>query len=335
MIKIAIDGMGGDHAPAGVIKGTKMFLEKDTSNTEIICVCPEEKFKNAAGEYFSPRLKLVSCERYVPMDLKLSMTLFHDKDTTMYKIIHMLKNNEVNIAYSAGNTAAFVSLAVGTLKMIENVDRPAICVHLPNLKDGVTLFLDVGANISPKPYNLYQYALMGYLYAKNVLKIENPAVGILNIGEEPTKGDELRQKLFTLLSQEQHLNFVGNIEGHELFTGKADVIVTDGFSGNIVLKVSEGLGRSFKSIMLREINHSISGKIGFFIARNALVNYARKTDYAEYGGGVLLGVNGIVIVSHGRSSPRAIYNALALSKKIAESSFFEQLKEFSKKWVQQ
>jgi len=335
MIKIAIDGMGGDHAPDIVIKGIEMFLEKDTSDTEIICVCPEEEFRSAGGKEFSPRLKLVQCDKYVPMDSKLSLSLFRDKDTTMYKIVDMLKKHEVDIAYSAGNTAAFVSLAVGTLKMMTNIDRPAICVHLPNLKDSVTVFLDVGANVSPKVLNLYQYALMGYLYAKNVLEIKNPSVGLLNIGEEPGKGDELRQKLFEKLSQDTELNFVGNIEGHELFTGKADVVITDGFSGNIILKVSEGLGRSFKSIMFREINRSVSGKIGFLIARNALMKYARKTDYAEYGGGVLLGVNGIVTVSHGRSSPRAIYHALVLSKKIAESSFFEQLRGYSREWVQQ
>ncbi len=335
MMKIAIDGMGGDHAPGAVIKGIEMFLEKDTSDTGIICVCPEELFKKAGGKEFSPRLKLVHCDRYVPMDTKLSLSLFRDKDTTMHKIIHMLKNRDVDVAYSAGNTAAFVSLAVGELGMIEGIDRPAICVHLPNLKDGVTVFLDVGANISPKVLNLHQYALMGWFYAKNVLEIENPAVGILNIGGEPGKGDELRQKLFARLSQETHLNFAGNIEGHELFTGRADVVITDGFSGNIVLKVSEGLGRSFKSIMLREINRSVSGKIGFLIARNAIKKYARKTDYAEYGGGVLLGVNGVVIISHGRSSPRAIYHALVLGKKIATSSFFDQLKGYREKWVQQ
>lgn len=335
-MKIGIDGMGGDQAPGVVIKGIKMFLENDTSNTEIFCVCPEEKFKSAGGKKLpTSRVKLIHCDKYIPMDSKLSLSLFRDRDTTMHKIIHMLKNHEVDVAYSAGNTAAFVSLAVGELKMINGIDRPAICVHLPNLKDGVTVFLDVGANISPKVSNLYQYAFMGCFYARNVLEINNPTVGLLNIGEEPGKGDELRQKLFTKLREEPHLNFMRNIEGHELFTGKADVVITDGFSGNIVLKVSEGLGRSFKSIMLREINRSILGKIGFFIARNALKKYVRKTDYAEYGGGVLLGVNGIVVISHGRSSPRAIYHALVLSKKVAESSFINQLREYSKKWVQQ
>jgi glycerol-3-phosphate acyltransferase PlsX len=176
---------------------------------------------------------------------------------------------------------------------------------------------------------------MGSLYSENVLGIENPKVGLLNIGEEPGKGDELRQIVYKELAENKPVNFTGNIEGHEIFTGKADVIVTDGFSGNIVLKVSEGLGRSFKSIMLREINRSISGKIGFFIARNSLKKYARKTDYAEYGGGVLIGVNGVVIIGHGRSSPRAISNALFLGEKIVLSGFFEKLKKDEEKWVQQ
>jgi glycerol-3-phosphate acyltransferase PlsX len=335
MIKIAIDGMGGDHAPDAVIKGIQLFLEENKSDTKIVCVCPEEKFNGAGGHSLGNRVELVHCDKYIPMDSKLSLSILKNKDTTMHKIIQMLKNREVDVAFSAGNTALFVSISIGELGLIEGIDRPAICVHLPNLKDKTTLFLDVGANVSPKAINLYQYAIMGSLYSENVLGIENPKVGLLNIGEEPGKGDELRQIVYKELAENKPVNFTGNIEGHEIFTGKADVIVTDGFSGNIVLKVSEGLGRSFKSIMLREINRSISGKIGFFIARNSLKKYARKTDYAEYGGGVLIGVNGVVIIGHGRSSPRAISNALFLGEKIVLSGFFEKLKKDEEKWVQQ
>jgi len=257
-----------------------------------------------------------------------------NKDTSMHRAIQMLKNNEADVVFSAGNTAIFVSIAIAELGLLKGVDRPGICVHLPNLRDRLTLLLDAGATVSPKPVNLYQYAIMGSLYAKYALGIENPSLGLLNVGAEPGKGDELRQNAYKMLAANTSLNFIGNIEGHEVFTGKVDVIVTDGFSGNIVLKVGEGVGRAFKSMMLREINRSVSGKIGFFMARNSIKSYVRKTDYAEYGGGVLLGVNGIVIVGHGRSSPRAICHATLLGEKIASSSFFVKLREHTEKWEQ-
>ncbi len=242
----------------------------------------------------------------------------------MHKIIEMLKSREVDVAFSAGNTAVFVSIAVSELGMIEGIDRPAICVHLPNLKDRLTLFLDVGANVSPKPINLYQYAIMGSFYAESVLGIHRPSVALLNIGEEPGKGDDLRQDVYKKLCENPGINFIGNIEGHEIFTGRADVIVADGFCGNIVLKVSEGIGRAFKNIMLREINRSLAGKLGLLLAKNSIRRYARKTDYADYGGGILLGVDGIVIIGHGRSSPRAICQALQLGKKNRIKFFFKK-----------
>ncbi len=334
MVRIAIDGMGGDHAPAAVIRGIRIFVENNKDGAEITCVCPEEKLKQTERYDDIPGFKLVYCDGYIPMDTKLSLAIFRNKDTTMHKVIQMLKNRQVDVAFSAGNTALFVSIAIAELGLIEGIDRPAICVHLPNLKDRITLFLDVGANVSSKPINLYQYAIMGNLYAKYVLGIENPSTGLLNIGEEPGKGDEIRQIVYKKLSEKNEINFIGNIEGHELFTGKADVIITDGFSGNIVLKVCEGIGRAFKNIMFREINRSVAGKIGFLIAKGSIRRYTRKTDYADYGGGVLLGVDGIVIIGHGRSSPRAICNALQLGEKITNSSFIEKLKGQREKWVQ-
>ncbi|MCM8765060.1 MAG: phosphate acyltransferase PlsX [Candidatus Omnitrophica bacterium] len=333
MVRIAIDGMGGDHAPAAVIKGIQLFLEKKGRDTEIVCACPEGKFRQVMNHDIS-NLKLDACDNYIPMDSKLSLSIFRNKSTTMHRVIQLLKNKDVDVAFSAGNTALFVSIAINELGLIEGIDRPAICVHLPNLKERITLFLDVGANVSAKPINLLQYAIMGSLYARDVVGIENPSVGLLNIGGEPGKGDELRQIAYKKLSECPSVNFAGNIEGHEIFTGKADVIVADGFSGNIVLKVSEGIGRAFKNIMLREINKSISGKIGLFIARKSIVSYVRKTDYAEYGGGVLLGVQGILVIGHGRSSPRAICNALQLGEKISVSSFIEKLTEYKGKWAQ-
>ncbi|MCM8815968.1 MAG: phosphate acyltransferase PlsX [Candidatus Omnitrophica bacterium] len=336
MIRIAIDGMGGDLAPVSVLKGISLFFENNTPDeTQIICTITQDGLKRLDAEKKISGLEFVICDNYIQMDQKISLSIFRNKNTTMHKTVEMIKNKQADIAFSAGNTAVFVSIAANELGMIEKIDRPAICVHLPNLKDRYTLLLDVGANVSPKLINLYQYAIMGGFYAENVLGVQKPAIALLNIGEEPGKGDDLRQNAYKKLSEIPEINFIGNIEGYEIFTGKADVIVVDGFCGNIVLKVSEGIGRAFKNIMLREINRSLAGKLGLLLARNSIRRYVRKTDYAEYGGGILLGVNGAVIIGHGRSSPRAVCQALQLGKKIASVSFIEKLKEFSKKWPQE
>ncbi|MCM8825400.1 MAG: phosphate acyltransferase, partial [Candidatus Omnitrophica bacterium] len=199
MIRIAVDGMGGDHAPAAVIKGIQLFLEKKGSATEVICACVEEKIRQVLDHSISG-MRLVNCDACMPMDAKLSLSALRNKNTTMHSIIQMLKAREVDVAFSAGNTALFVSIAINELGLIEGIDRPAICVHLPNLRERITLFLDVGANVSPKPVNLLQYAIMGSLYAENVIEIKNPTVGLLNIGGESGKGDELRQLTYKRLT---------------------------------------------------------------------------------------------------------------------------------------
>jgi glycerol-3-phosphate acyltransferase PlsX len=190
--------------------------------------------------------------------------------------------------------------------------------------------MDAGANISPKPVHLFQSALLGSLYSKVVFNIDNPKVALLNVGEEETKGDELRKQTYKLMKEEKNINFIGNIEGHEIFSGKADVIITDGFTGNVVLKTSEGITRSFRTILMQEIRKNLIGKIGAFLISKNLRNFSKKADYAEYGGGILLGVNGNVIISHGRSSPRAIYSAIKLGEKIVKSKLIEKIKEI--KW---
>ncbi len=333
MARIAIDGMGGDHAPDAIIKGIQLFFQKQREDTSVICVCPEEKFKQTIKGAIPPFINFQPCEKYISMDQKLGLSVFRSKDTTMHRIIQMVKDYQADAAFSAGNTALFVSIAIEELGLIEGIDRPAICVHLPNLKNSITLFLDVGAYVSAKPLNLCQYAVLGGLYAKNVLGIENPAVALLNIGGEPGKGDELRRLTYKKLSDFKDINFIGNIEGHELFTGKADVVITDGFSGNIVLKVSEGIGRTFKNILLREIKSSLAGKIGLLIAGSSIKKRTRKIDYTGYGGGILLGVNGVIVIGHGRSSPLADCNAIELAEKIVKNSFIKKLKEQKEKWL--
>ena len=324
-IKIAIDAMGGDNAPVSPVKSCEFIKEKIF---KIFLVGKEEKIRQVLKKSYE-MIEIVDCPDYVEMDEKVTSSLLK-RNTSMKMVIQMQKEGKVDVSLSAGNTAAFVAFAISELGMIKGIERPSIAVLFPNVTGGVTVFMDAGANISPKPLHLFQSAIMGSLYSKSVFKIENPKVALLNVGEEETKGDELRKQTYKLLKENSEINFIGNIEGHEIFTGKADVIVTDGFTGNIVLKTSEGITRSFRTILMKEIMKNFLGKIGLFLISKNLRNFARKADYAEYGGGILLGVNGNVIISHGRSSPRAIYSAIKLGEKVVNSKLLEKMQEM--KW---
>jgi phosphate acyltransferase len=321
---IGLDGMGGDNAPFSAIRACQMFSPAD--GVRIILVGDERKIEGKINLKKYPFVSIQNCEKYIKMHEKVNLKLLKEKDNSMVRTIYVMKEGAAHCALSAGNTAAFVSYSISELGLIPGIDRPVIALLMPNLSGGSTIFLDAGANVKAKPSHLLQSAVMGSLYAEVVFGIVKPRVALLNIGEEESKGDELRKTSFELLSQNKKINFVGNIEGQDFFTGKVDVILTDGFTGNIVLKVTEGVTRSFRTILMKEIRKSISGKIGALLLKKALKNFAKKGDYAEYGGGLLLGVNGIVIVSHGRSSPRALYSAIKLGSKTVNSGFMDKLK---------
>ncbi|MCM8808598.1 MAG: phosphate acyltransferase PlsX [Candidatus Omnitrophica bacterium] len=327
-IKLALDAMGGDNAPLSPVKSCEFIKEK---GLKIYLVGDQEKIKKILKKK-NEIFEVVDCPNFVEMDEKVSSSLLK-RNTSMKLVLQMQKEKKVDISLSAGNTAAFVSLAISELGMIEGIERPSIAVLFPNITGGVTIFIDAGANVNPKPYHLLQSGILGFFYAKIVFDIKNPKVALLNVGEEETKGDDLRKHTYKILKENSTINFIGNIEGHEIFTGKADVIITDGFTGNIVLKSSEGITRSFRTILIKELMKDFLGKIGTFLIRKNLREFAKKADYAEYGGGVLLGVNGNVIISHGRSSSRAIYNAIKLGEKIVMSNFYEKIKEL--KWESQ
>ncbi|HOK56855.1 MAG TPA: phosphate acyltransferase PlsX [bacterium] len=324
-IRIALDAMGGDNAPISPAKNCE-FIKDD--KLKIYLIGKEEKIRQVLKSSIDI-VEIIDCQDFVAMDEKVTSTLLK-RNTSMKVAIQMQKERKVDISLSAGNTAAFVSLAISELGMIKGIERPSIAVLFPNITGGVTIFMDAGANISPKPLHLFQSGIMGSLYSKNVFNINNPKVALLNVGEEETKGDDLRKQAYKMLKESDKINFIGNIEGHEIFSGKADVIITDGFTGNIVLKTSEGITRSFRTMLMKEIMKNIQGKIGTLLISKNLKSFARKADYAEYGGGILLGVNGNVIISHGRSSPRAIYSAIKLGEKIINSKLLEEMKEL--KW---
>lgn len=323
-VVIGLDGMGGDNAPFSEIKACQMFSPCDL--IKIVLVGDAKKIDGKIDIKEYPFVVIQDCKKYIKMHDKVNLKLLKERDNSMVNTISLMKEGKAHCALSAGNTAAFVSYSISELGMLQGIDRPSIALSMPNLSKDTMIFLDAGANIKAKPLHLLQSAFMGSLYAETVFGIKQPKVALLNIGEEESKGDELRRAAFELISRNKKINFTGNIEGQELFTGQADVVVTDGFTGNIVLKVSEGITRSFRTFLTKEIRKGLTGKIGALLLKDALKNFAKKGDYAEYGGGILLGVNGIVIVSHGRSSPRAIYSAIKLGKKVVTSDFFSELK---------
>ena len=238
------------------------------------------------------------------------------RDSSIVVGLNMVKEGKADAFFSAGNTGAVVCAATLELRLLPGIERAGIGIVTPNLK-GNSLIIDVGANIDPKPTQLLQYGIMADAYCKNILNKINPSVGLLNIGEEEKKGTEFIQEAYGLLEKSK-LNFIGNVEGKDLFSGKCDIIVCDGFVGNVALKVSESAADAMQKFLKRHLLSNIWGKIGLIFMIPSLKRFKKEIDYAEYGGALLLGVNGVVIIGHGRSNLRAIKNAIRVAKEEVE-----------------
>jgi phosphate acyltransferase len=234
-----------------------------------------------------------------------------------------VKHKKAHAMISAGNTGAIMAIAKTVLGTIKQIERPALALMLPTLR-GHSLILDVGANVDSKPKNLVQFALMGKVYLENVIGIKNPKIGLMSIGEEEVKGNELTKATYHLLKS-MDINFVGNVEGRDVYMGAADLIVTDGFTGNVTLKVSEGVVDAVLSLLKREISSSIIARLGFFLLKSSIKRIQKKMDYSEYGGALLLGVNGIVIIGHGKSNEKAIRSAIHLSKRFIKENVLDKI----------
>jgi glycerol-3-phosphate acyltransferase PlsX len=237
----------------------------------------------------------------------------------------LVRSGEAVAVFSAGHTGAAMATSLFVLGPIEGVERPAIATFMPTIK-GTSIILDVGANVDCKPSHLLQFAIMGEVYAKYLLKNPNPCIGLLSIGEEATKGNELTKEAFKLLA-ETSLNFIGNVEGRDVMSGRADVVVCDGFIGNVVLKVSEAVAESIDLILRENVGDNLIRKLGYFMMRPAFRALKRRVDYAEYGGAPLIGINGISIISHGRSTDRAIKNAIRVASELAKSEVNKHIHE--------
>ncbi len=308
-MKIVVDAMGGDYAPAAIVAGVVDAVEEFDVN--VILVGKEDEVKAELSKYNfnKERIDLLHAPDVVGMHEPATITLRKKKQSSISVGINLLKRDPSCDAFiSAGNTGAVVAAATINLGMLEGVERPAIGLVIPTLKRFAFL-IDVGANADPKPQHLMQSALMARVYAKEVLGIPNPAVGLINIGEEASKGTGFEKETYKLM-EKRVPNFIGNIEGNEIFSGKADCIICDGFVGNIIIKISEGLMESAAALLKREIKKAPLAILGAMLMKPRLNHIKKLADYSEYGGAPLLGVNGLVMISHGRSSPKAVKNAI-------------------------
>ncbi len=319
---VALDAMGGDYGPGVLVEGA-IQAARDFG-VETILVGDEGTLKGLLEEKGANGLPLdiVHASQVVSMDEAPSEALRRKKDSTIQVSFGLIRDGRATACVSAGNSGATMASALFTLGRIKGV-RPAIATVMPTLKEPVVL-IDVGANVDCKPIHLYQFAIMGHVFSKIHLKKDSPSIGLLSIGEEDTKGNVQVKKAYDML-QASELNFVGNVEGRDIFKGDVDVVVCDGFVGNICLKLSEGLAESILLMLKQEIESSLVASMGYKLAKNAFKRFKKKVDYAEYGGAPLLGVKGIAIICHGRSKAKAIKNAIRVADELARMDLHAHL----------
>ncbi len=324
-MKIALDAMGGDSAPMYIVEGAVEASREMPPDAGIALVGKQ----SVLDEYISKNglelggIEIVDAPEVIGMSESPTTGIRRKRNSSIMTAMRLHKEGEVQAVVSAGNTGAIVASSLLSLGRLSGIKRPAITLTLPS-ENKDTVFLDVGANSDCDPGNMYQFALMGSLYAETFLGRENPKIGLLSIGEESSKGNELTRESNNLFAS-SNLNFVGNVEGHDIFFGAVDVVVTDGFVGNVVLKFTESIVAYINSLLRNEISKHPTAKLGAAFMKSAFRGLRRKLDYAEYGGLPLLGVNGVVIIGHGGSSPMAIKNAILSAAKFVNSDINDKI----------
>lgn len=328
-IRVALDAMGGDHAPGEIVLGAVEAARE--YGIGVYLVGRQDQIQAELARYDTSNLDLpvLHAEEIIPMDEHDPARAARNKETSLVRSLQLVRDGEAVGAVSAGNSGAMMAASLFTLKRLPGVERPALGGVFPT-RDGVCLVIDIGANTDCKPEYLQQFAIMGSIYMQRLFHIRSPRIGLLANGEEEGKGNEQVQQAHLLLkasSQALGLNFIGNIEGRDIPTGGADVVVCDGFVGNVVLKLSEGLSETLIDLIKAQIASDLPGKLAGAVVRPRLRKLVKRLDYAEYGGVPLLGVNGPAIISHGRSKARAIKNALRVARQTAETHVAEAISE--------
>ena len=311
MIRIALDAMGSDNAPFTDVEGAVLAARE--FDYDIILVGNEDLIKKELGKHkpTPPNISIHHASEVIGMHEQPVLSVRRKKDSSIVMLCNLAKEKKVDAIVSAGNTGAMVCAATLKCRLLQGVERAGIGVIMPTLK-GPVVMIDGGANIDAKPSHLLQYGIMASAYSEYILDIKSPRVGLLNVGEEESKGTGSLKEAYSLL-ESSRLNFIGNVEGKDFFIGDCDVIVCDGLVGNVALKVTESVAHAFGEMLKRELKNSLLASIGAILAKNAFRLMKKKIDYTEYGGAPLLGVNGVCIIGHGSSTPKAIKNAIRVA----------------------
>jgi len=315
-MKIVLDAMGSDNAPMVEVEGAIKAVEE--YGHEVILVGDEARIKAEISKhnFSSDKLIIKHASEIINMHDPAALSVRRKRDSSIVVGLDLLKKNQGDAFVSAGNTGAVVCAATLSLRLLPGIERPGIAIVFPTLK-GSLVIIDVGANITPKPIHLLQYGIMADAFSRYILGKENPSVGLLNVGEEETKGTEFIKEAHILLS-ESKLNFAGNIEGRDVYSGKVDIILCDGFVGNVILKVSESIAETIMLSLKQEIKADFLATIGAVLSHSAFAELKKKMDYSERGGALLLGVDGRCIISHGSSNAKAIKNAIRTAAEFVE-----------------
>src|SRR6266850_722111 len=323
MIRIAVDAMGGDHAPAAIVDGAVAAARHLDIQIALVGIPTRvEQALDAHADWRSLPVTIVDAPDVIEMaDPPASVR--RKPRASICVAAALVARREAGALFSAGHTGATVVATHAALGMIAGVDRPALAATIPT-RGRPAVLLDAGANVECRPQHLLQFAIMGGVYAKVALGVERPRIGLLSIGEEETKGNDLTREAHQLLKAAP-INFIGNVEGREIYSGVADVIVCDGFNGNVVLKTSEGLVETVEALLGDELQGTFSSQVGYLLSRRAFRRFRRRLDYSEYGAAPLLGVAGLTLVGHGRSSVKAVRNAIAMAYRFATSDFIQRV----------
>ncbi len=330
MIKIAVDAMGSDHAPAVEIDGAVQAAAQ--YGIPVVLVGQEDRIISFLPKHDTAGLpiEVVHASEVITMEDSAATAARRKRDSSIRVAARLMRDAGVSGIISAGNTGAIMATVKMVLGTLPVVDRPALSTVLPTQKGKPAILMDVGANVDCKPHHLEQFAIMGDIYSRAIFGIRRPRVGLLSIGEEDSKGNELTKEAFKSLKLAP-INFIGNVEGRDIFKGDIDVIICDGFTGNVALKLSEGLIETFTAMLRQELEKTIAAKVGYIFAEKAFREFKRRLDYSEYGGAPLLGLKGITIVCHGRSNANAIKNAVRVAYDFCKHNVNQVIeKEFTK-----
>src|SRR6266513_3178677 len=324
---IAVDAMGSDRAPKPEVEGAIQAARR--FGIPVTLVGPQEVLRAELARHpfaGSLPLSIVHASEVISMDDKAVQAVRAKRDSTMRVGLRLVRNGDAAAFISAGNTGAAMATAKMVLGGLPGVDRPALVAIIPTAVGTVTALLDVGANVDCKPHNLEQFAMMGEIYFRSMFGTSRPRVGLLSIGEEEGKGNEVTREAYQLLKQ-LPINFVGNVEGRDIYNGKIDVIVADGFVGNVALKTSEGVANLVRATLKESLKATITRQVGYLLSRSAFADVKKRLDHTEYGGAPLLGVKGVCFITHGSSNANAIKNAIRVAAEFAERKINDKIEK--------